>query len=112
VSLRFQGLPSSWLRREVAMAVYVYRCAEHGITEETWPIGTAAAAVPCPACGSSSARIYTAPRLSLGSSARRALIDRTERTRDEPDVVSAPPPRRGGAARVARDPVLRRLPRP
>jgi putative FmdB family regulatory protein len=94
------------------MAVYVYRCAEHGRTEASSPIGTAAAAVPCPACGSSAVRIYTAPRLSLGSSARRELIDRTERTRDEPDVVSAPPPRRRGGAAVARDPVLRRLPRP
>ncbi len=59
-------------RREVAMAVYVYRCAEHGTVEESRPIGTAAAAVPCPACGSAAARIYTAPRLSLGSATRRA----------------------------------------
>ncbi len=94
------------------MAVYVYRCTEHGTTEESWPIGTAAAAVPCPVCGSSAARIYTAPRLSLGSSTRRALIDRTERTRDEPDVVSAPPARSGGGADTRRNPALRRLPRP
>jgi putative FmdB family regulatory protein len=94
------------------MAVYVYRCAEHGTIEKSWPMGAAAAAVPCPTCGSSASRFYTAPRLSLGSSVRRALIDGTERTRDEPDVVSAPPPRRGGAARVARDPRLSRLPRP
>jgi putative FmdB family regulatory protein len=93
------------------MAVYVYRCAEHGMTEAARPIGTAGTTMPCPTCGSTAARIYTAPRLSLGSSARRALIDRTERTRDEPDVVSAPPPRPGGPA-VARHPALRRLPRP
>ena len=96
------------------MAVYVYRCADHGPTEESRPLGTAAAAVPCPACGSPAPRVFTAPRLSLGSPARRALIDRTERTRDEPDVVSAPPCRPGGAgaAAVARNPALRRLPRP
>jgi len=94
------------------MAVYVYRCAEHGPTEHPWPIGTAAAAVPCPACGAPAPRVYTAPRLSLGSSTRRALIDRTERTRDEPEVVSAPPPRRGGGAAARRNPALRRLPRP
>ena len=93
------------------MAVYVYRCIEHGTTEESRPIGTAGAAVPCPTCGAAAARVYTAPRLSLGSPARRALIDRTERTRDEPDVVSAPPPRPGGPA-VARHPALGRLPRP
>ena len=94
------------------MAVYVYRCVEHGTTEESRPIGTAAAAVPCPTCGSSASRFYTAPRLSLGSSARRTLIDRTERTRDEPDVVSAPPPCSGGGAEARRNPALRRLPRP
>ena len=96
------------------MAVYVYRCTEHGATEITRVMGTAAAAVPCPACDRPAIRVFTAPRLSLGSSARRALIDRTERTRGEPDVVSAPPPRPGGAgaAAVAQNPALRRLPRP
>ena len=96
------------------MAVYVYRCTEHGATEITRAMGTAAAAVPCPACDRPAIRVFTAPRLSLGSPARRALIDRTERTRDEPDVVSAPPPRPGGAgaALVAGNPALRRLPRP
>jgi putative FmdB family regulatory protein len=96
------------------VAVYVYRCTEHGLTEVTRAMGTAAAAVPCPECDLQAARVFTAPRLSLGSPARRALIDRTERTRDEPDVVSAPPPRPGGAgaAAVARNPALRRLPRP
>ncbi len=93
------------------MAVYVYRCIEHGTSEESSPIGPAGAAVPCPTCGAAAVRVYTAPRLSLGSPARRALIDRTERTRDEPDVVSAPPPRPGGPA-VAWHPALGRLPRP
>ena len=96
------------------MAVYVYRCTEHGFTEITRAMGTAAAAVPCPACDLPAIRVFTAPRLSLGSPARRALIDRTERTRGESDVVSAPPPRPGGAgaAAVAQNPALRRLPRP
>ena len=96
------------------MAVYVYHCTQHGLTEVTRAMGTADAAVPCPACDLLATRVFTVPRLSLGSPARRALIDRTERTRDEPDVVSAPPPRpgRAGAAAVARNPALRRLPRP
>jgi hypothetical protein len=93
------------------MVVYAYRCAEHGATKVSRPIGSVPAGVPCPVCGQAATRIYTAPWLSLGSSARRTLIDRTGRTRDEPAVVSAPPPRRGPAA-VARPPGLRRLPRP
>jgi putative FmdB family regulatory protein len=96
------------------VAVYVYRCTGHGLIEVTRAMGSADAAVPCPACDLQATRVFTAPRLSLGSPARRALIDRTERTRDEPDVVSAPPPRSGGtgAGAVAWNPALRRLPRP
>ncbi len=97
------------------MVLYVYRCAEHGVTEHSRPIGAAGRTAPCPTCGSAAARVFTAPRLSLGSSARRALIDRTERTRDVPDVVSAPPPRPSGRGRpdpTASNPALRRLPRP
>ena len=97
------------------MVVYVYRCREHGVTDRSHPIGTAGVTSPCPTCGAAAVRVFTAPRLSLGSPSRRALIDRTERTRDEPDVVSAPPPRRPGPARrdpAVDNPALRRLPRP
>lgn len=94
------------------MALYLYRCDEHGITEQSFPIGTAARQADCPACGSPSARVFTAPRLSLGDPGRRALIDRTERTRDEPAVVSSPGPRPARRAPVETNPALRRLPRP
>lgn len=94
------------------MALYLYRCDEHGTTERSLPIGTAERTSPCPTCGFPSARVFTAPRLSLGDATRRALIDRTERSRDEPPVVSSPGPRPGRPAPVATNPALRRLPRP
>jgi hypothetical protein len=77
-------------------------------------MGTAGAAIACPLCGAPAPRVFTAPRLSFGSPVRRALIDRTERTREHPDVVSAPPPRPGQGRRadVDRNPALSRLPRP
>ena len=77
-------------------------------------MGTAPAAVACPACGTTSVRVFTAPRLSFGSPVRRALIEHTERTADRPDVVTAPPPGRspGRRADVLRNPALSRLPRP
>jgi hypothetical protein len=77
-------------------------------------MGAATATIPCPACGAVAARVFTAPRLSFGSPVRRALLDRTERTRDQPDVVSAPPPGPGPGRRadVFRNPALSRLPRP
>jgi len=100
--------------RRCDIAVYVYRCPEHGTTETRCAMGTATSAVACPACGAAATRVFTAPRLSFGSPLRRALLDRTEATRDHPDVVSAPPPRQdsGRRADVARNPALNRLPRP
>lgn len=94
------------------MVVYVYRCPVHGVTEQSSPMGAAAATVPCPTCGLTAARSFTAPRLSVGSPRRRALIDRTERSADQPQVVSGPPSRANRPAPVSGNPALRRLPRP
>jgi putative FmdB family regulatory protein len=92
------------------VAVYQYRCAEHGLLEVARPIGTAADVEPCPDCATPAPRVFTAPRLSLGSARNRALIDRTERTADQPAVVSAPPSRR--VAPQPHNPAHARLPRP
>ncbi|WP_369253366.1 FmdB family zinc ribbon protein [Geodermatophilus amargosae] len=92
------------------MAVYQYRCTEHGVLEVARPIGTAADSEPCPDCAAPAPRIFTAPGLALGSARNRALIDRTERSADQPAVVSAPPSHRP-PVRPA-NPALARLPRP
>ena len=94
------------------MATYVYRCATHGFLERSLPIGTARQTTDCPSCGATALRVFTAPQLALGDAARRALIDRTERTRDEPAVVSYPGPRPTRRPPTAANPALRRLPRP
>jgi hypothetical protein len=77
-------------------------------------MGAATAVAACPLCGTDAGRVFTAPRLALGSPARRALIERTERSSEQPDVVAAPPagPHAGRRADVARNPALSRLPRP
>lgn len=93
------------------MAVYAYRCADHGVHEVSRPIGTAAEREPCPDCAAPTPRVLTAPRLSLGSASARALLDRTGRSAAEPAVVSAPPPSRRPVPR-ATDPRLAKLPRP
>ncbi len=96
------------------MAVYQYRCADHGILEVPRPIGTAADREPCPDCAAPAPRVFTAPRLSSGSARNRALLDRIEATADQPAVVPAPPSRRIPPRPVNRpvNPALARLPRP
>ncbi|MGA8995277.1 MAG: zinc ribbon domain-containing protein [Nocardioidaceae bacterium] len=100
--------------RRFEIPIYLYRCPDHATTETRCAMDEIPAAVSCPACGSAAARVFTAPRLSFGSPVRRDLIERTERSRDQPDVVSAPPPGSGPGRRadVVRNPALSRLPRP
>ncbi len=93
------------------MAVYAYRCADHGVHEVSRPIGTAAEREACPECAAPTSRVFTAPRLSSGSASARALLDRTGRSASEPAVVSAPPPSRRPVRRPT-DPRLAKLPRP
>jgi hypothetical protein len=93
------------------MAVYVYRCAEHGPLDVSAPMGTAPSTVPCPQCDVPAPRVFTAPRLALGSAAHRALLDRTESTADSPAVLSRPPSRSRIPA-APPNPALARLPRP
>jgi hypothetical protein len=93
------------------MVVYVYRCAEHGLLDVAAPIGTAPGTLHCPHCDAVAPRVFTAPRLSLGSARHRALLDRTGSTADTPAVVSRPPSR-GRPPTAPGNPALARLPRP
>jgi hypothetical protein len=95
------------------LAIYLYRCAEDGVFEVDVPMGSAAHSAPCPACRQGSRRTYSAPMLGRASGPAARAIERAERTRDAPDVVTAPPPRtRSRQATAPRNPMLKRLPRP
>jgi putative FmdB family regulatory protein len=96
------------------MATYQYRCDEDGLVETTRPIGTAPQSVSCPACGRAARRMFSTPLLALADRRAVALIDRTEKTRDVPDVVTALPPRQRprGAPAGRLSPAQLRLPRP
>ncbi|MBO0873518.1 MAG: zinc ribbon domain-containing protein [Pseudonocardia sp.] len=95
------------------MTLYQYRCDGDGVADVALPIGTAPSDWPCPRCGNSMARVFTAPMLNLASRPLTTAIARAERSRDQPDVVSAPPPRdRGSRTPTAVNPLLARLPRP
>jgi putative FmdB family regulatory protein len=96
------------------MAMYRYRCVVDGIFDVSRPMGTAGSRAPCPVCNSEAVRVFSAPMLSLDPRAIVAVIDNTEKTRDEPAVVSALPPRRARTRMpaAALNPALQRLPRP
>lgn len=93
------------------MATYTYRCAVDGPVDVRLPIGTAPAALDCPACGAPAPRRFVAPMLGLAHRGALAALDRAEASRSAPAVVSAPPaaPRR---ATPRLDPRTARLPRP
>jgi putative FmdB family regulatory protein len=95
------------------MATYRYRCVQDGDFDVSRPIGTAPPTSKCPVCNDEAVRVFRAPMLSVGPRAVVAAIDRTEKSRDEPEVVSSVPPRAGRTRRpVAQNPAWQRLPRP
>lgn len=96
------------------MVTYQYRCVQDGVFDVSRPIGTAPPRSQCPVCNNESARVFRAPLLSLAPRALMAAIDRTEKTSDEPEVVTSLPPRHGRtrSPMATQNPALQRLPRP
>lgn len=101
------------------MATFGFRCSQHPAPlhfDAPFAVGQAPDRMPCPECGAHAPRVYSVPRISLNPAHLVAAIDRTERSRWEPDVVSGPPPevrpRAGGRASAAINPAWYRLPRP
>jgi hypothetical protein len=96
------------------MVQYRYRCVVDGVFDVSRTMGTAERRARCPVCDSEAVRVFSAPMLSMTPGALMAAIDGTEKTRDEPEVVSSLPPNRTRtrAPAVAANPALQRLPRP
>ena len=97
------------------MTTYEYRCDQDGDFDVMLPFGTAPAAVPCEVCGSQARRVFTAPILPTPKREIMAALDKSEKSRYEPEVVSALPPKAGPKRRpniVPKDSPLRRRPGP
>jgi putative FmdB family regulatory protein len=96
------------------MVIYEYRCAQHGVFEVMRPMGATTASAPCPHCGGETMRALSAPSVTRASrSAWFGAVEHAEKSRHEPEVVSAVPS--AGARRtrqIPMTPALRRLPRP
>jgi putative FmdB family regulatory protein len=96
------------------VATYQYRCVRDGDFDVRRPIGTASPKSSCPVCDDDAVRVFRAPMLSLASRALMTAIDRTERTRDVPEVVSALPSQavRNRKQATAQNPAWQHLPKP
>lgn len=96
------------------MPLYAYRCNDCAEVEAQLPMGQAADTIPCPGCGRPASRRFTAPHLSSSSGAAYQLIERTQRSATEPEVVTSPGAKagagRGGGTTM--NPLHRKLPRP
>lgn len=95
------------------MASFDFRCESHGIATLTMSVHDVHDTAACPTCGALSRRVFTAPQLRLGNSSARRLLDATQRTAFEPEVVSAPAGGvRAPGRRPTADPRTAKLPRP
>ncbi|WP_185991233.1 zinc ribbon domain-containing protein [Janibacter cremeus] len=94
-----------------AVPTYEFSCADHGHFDIHASIRDIPHFALCPMCSGRSKRVFSTPRLNLGDSRARQLLDATGATADTPRVVSSPPsiPRR--PQRVTYDPRAQRLPR-
>lgn len=97
------------------MVMYEFRCPQHGAFELLLPMGAGSSQTQCPQCGAAAARQMSSPRVARSSrSPWFNAIERAEKSRHEPEVVSSVPA--SGARRRIRQapltPALQRLPRP
>ncbi|MFD8530653.1 FmdB family zinc ribbon protein [Streptosporangium canum] len=91
------------------MATYEYLCRDCGRFDVRLPMGTAPVSHDCSTCGRGAPRVFSPPGFSRVHPALSAALDRDERSRDSPDVVSGVPGRRPPRPP---HPALARLPRP
>lgn len=95
------------------MATYEYQCDQDGLFDKTMPLGTAPGSIPCTTCGGPARRVLSALMFrSASRSAWTAAMDRADKSRYEPDVVSSLPATGAPSRTLALTPKLRGLPRP
>jgi len=111
--MQFTMVKGHTQRRSIPVATFDFRCESHGIVTLTMSIHEVSATAACPTCARPSRRVFTVPQLRLGDSTARRLLDATQRTAYEPEVVSAPSGRgRSPGRRPTADPRTAKLPRP
>jgi len=94
---------------------YTFSCARCGPFDVVRPMAASGADALCPGCGAVARRMFGAPALRTLGAGVRAALEKSERSADAPEVVTAVPPaggKRGQGVRYTTDPRHARLPRP
>lgn len=96
------------------MPTYVFQCASGDRFDAHYPMAAVPDSTTCPSCATTARRLVAAPHLSKVGSSAYGLIERSERSAHEPEVVrdrlpGVPRTARGG---VTTNPLHRTLPRP
>lgn len=97
------------------MTTYEYRCDHDGESFElSVPLGTAPPSISCELCGGEARRVFSKPMLTSPRRGLATMIERAEKTRTDPDVVTSVPAAGPGKRTpvLPLTPTLRRLPRP
>ncbi|MEW2515555.1 FmdB family zinc ribbon protein [Streptomyces sp. NPDC046870] len=91
------------------MATYEYSCSRCGSFDVKLPMGTAPAQWKCSRCDDAARRVYSSPAFASTPPAVAALRERSEKSRENPEVVTRVA---GEATPSPAHPALARLPRP
>ena len=96
------------------MALYRFACPGCRPIEAYFPMGRAPESIDCPECGGRAPRVFSAPYLSVSGRAAFKLIDSTQRSAHEPQVIDGALPQttRKHAPTITSHPLHRKLPRP
>lgn len=96
------------------MPIYEYRCPECSIFEVISPMSAASDQQSCPTCGGAARRKMSVPNLSKAGTSAFQLIDSSERSASEPQVVTGalPSKSRRKSQPYTSNPLHRKLPRP
>jgi putative FmdB family regulatory protein len=96
------------------VALYEFACPGCRPIEAYFPMGSAPESIECPECGGRAPRVYSAPYLSVSGRAAFKLIDSTQKSSQETQVIDGALPQttRKRAPTMTSLPLHRKLPRP
>lgn len=94
------------------MPIYEYKCPQCGVFERQYPMSQTPKTVPCASCNMNAHKILSAVGLSRLNSAHAQIIDSTQASAHQPQVVSGRLGATPSAQNITRNPLHAKLPHP